>query len=179
MYSSLDVPAKVFYKVLSTGDVSLLGHESEQENTEAFDIIYDLYFSEVNNAFMKVMMKSRNRLVFLNYKITVLSNAINFIATTPLTTEDAKPLRDALLKMGVQLNQNSINQQIGILRNEILAEENAVKEFNKGEKSSFEARIVWMENVLGRSIDDNITLAKDIELEKSANLKIKENGKRK
>lgn len=182
-YNSIDtIKAKIFFKILDTKDYQLLKPKPREKGLEqVFMSIYDEFFTRLDNFEGKQYLELSKKIAELQYKISNLKRALHFYYYNKTTKQMRLEFIEAL-KTGydIEIDPNEsfssevlrvLNIDLGILENELEISKNELIQLTKKETqkiSSYESKIVAVENVLKRSIDDDITLAKYIELEKSA-----------
>ena len=182
-YNSIDtIKAKIFFKILDTKDYQLLKPKPREKCLEqVFMSIYDEFFIHSENNEAKQYLELSKKVAEYEYKISNLKRALHFYYYNKTTKEMRLGFIEALKKgYDIEIDPNEsfssevlrvLNIDLGILENELEISKNELIQLTKKETqkiSSYESKIVAVENVLKRSIDDDITLAKYIELEKSA-----------
>lgn len=193
-YNSIEnIPAKLFFDVLNTKNYSLLQADNENEDLEAvFIVIYDDFFIKSDNPEAKRYLNITTNIVFLEYKLATIKQVIKFAYFSHLT----KDMRDKLLNAlevgcGIYINKEAdfteevkriMQVEIGIIENDLSMEKIELLAMTKvsTEKAfDFYDNIVSLSNIHERNIDETVTLAMYIALDKSAKQKIKiqNNGK--
>lgn len=193
-YNSIEkIPAKLFFEVLSSKDYTLLEADNEDENLETvFIAIYDDFFVKSDNPEAKRYLNLTTNIAFLEYKLATIKQVMEFAYFAQLTKE----MRDKLLKAlevgcGIYIDKDAdfteevkrvMQVETGIIENDLTMEkldlDFMVK--NSSQKAfDFYDNIVSLSNVHERNIDETLTLAMYIALDKSAKQKIKKqnNGK--
>ena len=193
-YNSIEkIPAKLFFEVLSSKDYTLLEADNEDENLETvFIAIYDDFFVKSDNPEAKRYLNLTTNIAFLEYKLATIKQVMEFAYFAQLTKE----MRDKLLKAlevgcGIYIDKDAdfteevkrvMQVETGIIENDLTMEkldlDSMVK--NSSQKAfDFYDNIVSLSNVHERNIDETLTLAMYIALDKSAKQKIKKqnNGK--
>ena len=193
-YNSIEkIPAKLFFEVLSSKDYTLLEADNEDEDLETvFIAIYDDFFVKSDNPEAKRYLNLTTNIAFLEYKLATIKQVMEFAYFAQLTKE----MRDKLLKAlevgcGIYIDKDAdfteevkrvMQVETGIIENDLTMEkldlDSMVK--NSSQKAfDFYDNIVSLSNVHERNIDETITLAMYIALDKSAKQKIKKqnNGK--
>lgn len=183
-YNSINnIPAKLFFDVLSERDFSLLEpleNETEEEVEGAFVAIYDDYFTKSDNPKSKEFLRLRQEVAFITYKIESIVQVIDFLLFNTTTKEMRIMLLDSLISIGVNINleaefmqevQNVLQVEVGILQNDLniakMDLENLSKE-NKDSVFDFYESLVGLESIHERNLDDSMVLAKFIEYERLA-----------
>ena len=193
-YNSIKkIPAKLFFEVLSSKDYTLLEADNEDEDLETvFIAIYDDFFVKSDNPEAKRYLNLTTNIAFLEYKLSTIKQVMEFAYFAQLTKE----MRDKILKAlevgcGIYIDKDAdfteevqrvMQVETGIIENDLTMEkldlDSMVK--NSSQKAfDFYDNIVSLSNVHERNIDETITLAMYIALDKSAKQKIKiqNNGK--
>jgi hypothetical protein len=193
-YNSIEnISAKLFFEVLSSKDYTLLQADNEDEDLEkVFIAIYDDFFVKSDNPEAKRYLNLTTNIAFLEYKLATIKQVMEFAYFAQLTKE----MRDKLLKAlevgcGIYIDKDAdfteevkrvMQVETGIIENDLTMEklelDSMVK--NSSQKAfDFYDNIVSLSNVHERNIDETLTLAMYIALDKSAKQKIKiqNNGK--
>jgi len=188
-----NIPAKLFFDVLNSKDYSLLQADDEKEDLEAiFITIYDDFFVKSDNPEAKRYLSLTTNIAFLEYKLATIKQVMEFTYYTNLD----KKLRDKLLKAlevgcGIYIDKDAefatevlrvMQVESGIIENDLTMEKLELEAMSKksiDKAFDFYDNIVSLSNVHERNIDETITLAMYIALDKSAKQKIKKqnNGK--
>ena len=177
MISIEDVKAKDFFKAFKHQDTSYLKHYNK-DHQKLFENLYDEYFKHRDNMEAKSNLSKQTRLENLKLKHKYISAIERIYLEFPLKSEQREKIEKNLINLGYKLKGDDIKNKLARwkseLQNEInfLSEELKIKG-GKADKFSFPELIVSFENVLERTIDENLTLAKFIAYEKTANEVIK------
>jgi uncharacterized protein YicC (UPF0701 family) len=192
-YNSIEnIPAKTFFDILHTKNYQLLKPKPSEEGLEIiFTDIYDDFFVKSDNYEAKQYLKLTTNVAFLIYKIATIKQVLNFVYYNEMTKDMKLKLLDALEEgceiyidkndeFGNEL-QRVLQVEIGIIENDLTMEklelDNMAK--NRTEKLfDFYDNIVSLSNVHNRNIDEKITLAMYVSIEKSASRIIKEQNKK-
>lgn len=192
-YNSIEnIPAKTFFDILHSKNYQLLKPKPSEEGLEKiFTDIYDDFFIKSDNYEAKQYLKLTTNIAFLEYKIATIKQVLHFIYYNEVTEEIKLKLLEALEK-GCEIYiekdtdfstelQRVLQVEIGIIENDLTMEklelDNMVK--NRNEKLfDFYDNIVSLSNVHNRNIDEKITLAMYVSIEKSAARIIKEQNKK-
>jgi len=192
-YNSIEnIPAKTFFDILHTKNYQLLKPKPSEEGLEKiFTNIYDDFFVKSDNYESKQYLKLTTNVAFLEYKIATIKQVLHFVYYNDITEEMKLKLLDALEKgceIYIDKNADFISEiqrvlqvEIGIIENDLTMErlelDNMAK--NRNEKLfDFYDNIVSLSNVHNRNIDEKITLAMYVSIEKSASRIIKEQNKK-
>lgn len=182
-YETCDIPAKLFFEIVDKADYSLLGFKTDADNQKAFDKIYDEYFELTQSPRVKKDFEMRLQISALHHKITVLDTTLDFIVNFPMTVKHRLEIIDLLDEINIKIDKekdlvkqvNAIKHRIvGSLNNKLKIQLSHFEKLQKKNdvKTTFEKMIVGFENVLDRTIDDNISLRKFIAYEQSVKEKI-------
>lgn len=195
-FNSIDnIPAKLFFEILRTKDFKLLQPKWREKNLDkVFMSIYDDYFIRSENEQAKEFLRLQNELLANEYKVNILKQSLAFYFYNKTTEQMRKDFIEALKKgfrividesvPFIEEVQRVLNIEIGILENEISMSKIGLKEFKKGgEDKDFDYydSLVGLSNVLtgNTMINDSITLAVYVSLEKSAKKQIENANKKK
>lgn len=195
-YNSVDtIPAKVFFDILKTKNYQLLKPKPREKGLEQiFIAIYDDFFIKSDNQEAKEYLRLNNEIAFLNYKIRLIKNTLQFAYYTPTTKEIREQLINALnTGCGLDIDINSdfndeilrmLNQNIGWLENDLSilkAELNEMINRSKSKDIDYYDRIGALSNVLPNNslLKEEMTLAVYITLEKLAGKIIEQQNKKK
>ena len=193
-YNSIEnIPAKLFFDVLNDKNYSLLQAESENEDLESiFTLIYDDFFVKSENPEAKRYLSITTNINFLHYKLETIRQVMEFVYYANLKDE----FKEILLKSletgcGIYIDKEAdfveevkrvMQVEIGIIENDLSMEKlelDAMVKNSTQKAFDFYDNIVSLGNVHNRNIDETITLAMYIALDKSAKQIIKKqnNGK--
>lgn len=193
-YNSIEnIPAKLFFEVLTSKDYTLLQPENKDENLElVFISIYDDFFIKSDNPEAKRYLNLTTNIAFLEYKLAIIKQIMEFSYFARLTDEMRNKLLNALeVGCGIYINKNTdfteevkrvMQVETGIIENDLSLEKLELENMTKTSTQKafdFYDNIVSLSNVHERNIDETVTLAMYIALDKSAKQKIKiqNNGK--
>ena len=192
-YNSIEnIPAKTFFDILDTKNYQLLKPKPSEEGLEkVFTDIYDDFFVKSDNYESKQYLKLTTNIAFLNYKIATIKQVLHFIYYNVVTEEVKLNLLDALEKgceIYIDKNAEFVNElqrvlqvEIGIIENDLTMEKLEISNMSKNRTEKifdFYDNIVSLSNVHNRNIDEKLTLAMYVSIEKSANRIIKEQNKK-
>ncbi len=171
-YRGLTIPARIFFDVMEDGDVRKLiksGKPKQKKLEEAFEHTFDKYFELKNDGTLKLILKTRKRIILLYRKIGIIEAVIVSLSSFKFPEDKVKLLVEGLKKGGINLlNEAPLDRElVRILKIDLAGfkthlalEENNLKELTKGESDNFTDTIVFYENVLERGINEDLTLAK-------------------
>jgi hypothetical protein len=193
-YNSIEnIPAKVFFDILHSKNYQLLKPKPSEKGLEkVFMDIYDDFFVKSDNSEAKRYLNLTTNIAFLEYKIATIKQVMHFVYYTANITADMKlKLLNALeVGCGIFIDKNEdfgievqrvLQVEIGIIENDLTMEKLELDNISKNRKEvifDFYDNIVSLSNIHERNIDETLTLAMFIALDKSAKQKIKkQNGK--
>lgn len=185
MYKDCDIPAKLFFKIINTGDYSLLGKGNNKQREKAFDDIMDEFYVLDNNQRIGNLYKKRVKIAMLQLKIQFITDLLIVLTRTPLKNNERSQIIDALNGIdGVKINflkSNDINilqaevlrvqrSVLGSLNNQLKIEESTEQKAVSEEKTviKFEAELVRLSRVIGFQINPEITLREFVAYKASA-----------
>lgn len=189
-----EIPAKIFFDILFNKCLDKVGTASVEELEKAFDKIFDEYVERSGNEQIQMWYKKQCEVAKTISIIEAIELILYRICYGELTVNERLELIDALnsieerhetdyapAKMVVKFDINKPFFEevhrvqtvvLGRLRTKLRAEQANEKQQEEAVKYNFEGDLVAIENVMGRSLDDNVTLRKYLEYVKSANRKV-------
>jgi hypothetical protein len=192
-YNSIEnIPAKTFFDILYTKNYQLLKPKPSEDGLEKiFTDIYDDFFIKSDNYEAKQYLKLTYTIAFLEYKIATIKQVLHFVFYNNVSDENKLTLLDALEK-GCEIYidkeadftteiQRVLQVEIGIIENDLTMEKLELDNISKNKKEilfDFYDNIVSLSNVHNRNIDEKLTLAMYVSIEKSAGRIIKEQNKK-
>ena len=188
-YSDCSIPSRLFFEIVEKGDYSLLGFKTDAENNEAFEKIFDEYYELTNSARIKIDLSVRSDIAMLTYKLKTVEFTFECIVNLYMTDAQRCELIDSLNELGVKIDkEKDIIEQIenlkrtylGGIRNKLSLLNDKYESLKKssGVKTSYEKMLVNIENVLERSIPEDISLRKFLAYEQSVKEKIAQQKQR-
>jgi hypothetical protein len=191
-----DIPARIFFGIMFNQiPLTELGNAEPNDLETTFDKIVDEFVELDDNSAIVQWYKKRCKIGRIAAIIELVEMILYHICTSNLTTEERlesieelnrieeKPeTKYSKVKLLVKFDINKPfweeinrvqNVVLGQLRTELKFLLLTEKKEGNNVKYSFEKELVSIENVLGRAIDDNVSLKKYIHLKKSAELKAK------
>jgi len=185
-------PAKIFFDILHTKNYQLLKPKPSEDGLEKIFIdIYDDFFVKSDNYEAKQYLKLTTNIAFLEYKIATIKQVLHFVYYNDVTEEMKLKLLDALEKgceIYIDKNTDFVNEvqrvlqvEIGIIENDLTMEKLELDNIAKSRTEKifdFYDNIVSLSNVHNRNIDEKLTLAMYVSIEKSASRIIKEQNKK-
>lgn len=190
-YHSIEtIPARVFFKILQDNDYQQLKPKPRTKNLDlVFSSIYDDFFLRSENPEAKEYLELSNQISFLEFKISTIervsmylfNNYHMFSRNIPEICKMKNDILDALERgCGITINRENIlieeiqrimEIELGIIQNDYSFAKIQYESILKtGSKKAFEfyEAIVGLSNVHGRNIDESLSLAYYVALEKSA-----------
>lgn len=190
-YHNLEtIPARVFFHILQTNDLQQLKPKPGTKNLDlVFSSIYDDFFLKSENPEAKEYLELSNQINFMEYKISTIQNVMLCLFNNhrfySIKNDEVKKMLndilDALEKscdVFVDINNLILEEierimtiEVGIIKNDLNFAKIQYEEMIKGgSKKAFEfyEAIVSLSNAHGRNIDESLSLAYYIALEKSA-----------
>jgi hypothetical protein len=179
-YDNLDIPAKLFFKICSTGELG----EITQDN---WDKIFDEAYQLRKNAEAREAIYKRQRIAVLTLQANIIQDALFALTKLGKYREARDRIIEILKKLQVHIKSETmyddilraLKVKIGGIKNRIRLEELGMKTDTEKIGATYEEICVNIENVLERTIDENLTMYKFIAYEKSRDAKIKAYQKRK
>ena len=165
-----EIQARTFFNILKQGDTSLLG---VKDHAKEFEIIYDKYFTEHDNQKDKQNLQNLLQISKYRLKLSYIDTLLEAIKL-PRDMQHYELINNCLEAIGLKYKADDDNivevlkQQAGIIWNELQILNAETKAESKGDVTySFSDIIVSFENVLERSIPDDINLEKFISYQKT------------
>lgn len=189
------IPAKVFFDILfNNASITKLGEAPIEKLESVFSKIVDEYVLIEGSTRITDWYTKQCRIARIGALIEVTTTILYHICYTPMTrNERLKCIEDlnrieerpeteyapAKLLVKFDINKPILDEVqrvqdvvLGRLRTEVRHLSSAEKKDEESAKYSFEAELVDVENALGRTIDDQVSLKKYLELKKSAIKKV-------
>lgn len=186
IWDSADIPAKLYFKILETDDFTLLGGNSEEEREQAWSKIVDEDFEITKNVKVKTYLDKRCKIEALKLHIQAIKDNMYVLIYLPLTDTLKKEIIFNLSELGCKWEDDKdiidnchriAKSNIALLNNQVKMLEDTVSKKVTDIKSSFEADLIAIENVLMRQISENVSLRYFREATKSAKSKSEANQK--
>lgn len=188
-WNDATIPARIFFEMMHSADYSVLGSTPE-ENAKAFMQIFDEYVDLDGNDRIVSLYRKKCRIVSLESRINAINMHLYAVLYTALNVDDRLKIIDSLNSIesspGKSLVKFNVDKPlteevsrvqqfvIGNINNELNIERLTEKKQSEAVKYSFESDLVAIEDALGRTIPDDITLKKYIAYKKSAQEKAKQ-----
>lgn len=185
LYKDCNLPAKLFFKVLSTQDYTLLGEGTPEEQENAYYAIYDEFCLLSPNDELKRIYNKKAKIERLYMKIAFIETVLYNIVYLKLTVEERLEFVNELnLLEGVAVKFNPDmpikdeviriqTRVIGALKTQIKAEEATEEKQRKVVPYNFEQSLSSICLALGIYLHPEITLYEYVAYRNSAMEKIK------
>lgn len=182
-----NIPAKVFFDILSTRDYQQLKPKPRERNLEdVFYSIYDDYFIRLDNDQAKEYLRLQNELAVLVYKLEILKSSLANHYYYPTTEANHKNYLQALKTgYGIIVDEDVefvyevrriLDTECGYFENDISIIRSQMKEFQKGKGKDFDFydEVIDIANHLHGNVlvKENMTLATYVALTKSISKKL-------
>lgn len=176
LYTTCDVPAKIFFKVFATGDYTLLGDGKPAQQEAAFYSIFDEYCLIEENERLLEAYRKQDRIQNLLLQISFIDTAIYILKNSLLSQDYINKVIDQMNSLDgayVKFNkERDIIKEIervevkvlGRLRNEVNFESEGVKEIKETASYQFEQTLIDLRIGFAMAsapvnIDSDLTLA--------------------
>lgn len=176
LYTTCEVPAKIFFKVFSTGDYTLLGDGTPQKQEAAFYSIFDEYCLIEENERLVEAYHKQARIQVLLLQIETIDLLLLRMKNLKLTKQAIQEHIDALNSIDNAYvkfdNKKDIIKEIervevkvlGRLRNEVNFESDGVKQIKESAPYEFEQTLIDLRIGFAMAsapvnIDSDLTLA--------------------
>jgi len=179
-WTNCDIPAKVFFHIMHSGEFDKLGTDTSDNLETAFNIIFDEYIKLDNNTQIMDWYTQRCKVGNIRKTINMVETCLHHITFSIMTREELlEAIRVINLIKGVNvrfdINKDPLDEIIriqqkvlGSLQNDLNFELSKEKDTKEDVKYHFEEDLVSIENVLERSVPEDMTLRKFVFLKKSA-----------
>lgn len=183
-YKNLKIPAFLFFEVADTQDLKKLvikGKPTKNQLKKAWEKIYDAYFERLQDRKMQQALETRKSIGLLKMKIDIVENVLFGMSLSGATKEMLLEIIVSLKKIGIYLDDtkpmleailNALQIDLVNLKTELDVEIEKYRNMASGEKGNYVDDVVSIENVLERTIPEEISLDKYISLKKSASKKV-------
>lgn len=174
MYKDCSIPARLFFKVASTGDLTLLPKGSD------WDAISDEYHLLSNDRRTTRLLEKQKRVAWLILKAHVIQDTLFCLNKFQMYREAREKIIEILKGLDVVIRPDAVNEDIlrtlnvtiGRIKNQIRLEELELKDQRKIIGATFDEVCVSIENVLERTISEDVTTYKFIAYKKSSEAKV-------
>jgi len=168
-YNNLEIPAKMFFKIIDTSDLSLLGEDSAENQQKSWNNIFDEYFELSGNKKIKSAMDKNFKLAFLELKIRKIKDCIHALMyIIPYECiQEKQTIQGALKSLSVKYDpsKNTIDEcsrilksDIGMLKNQINIILSGIPKSKESIKRTFEDDMSSIMRVLGFSVPIDISM---------------------
>ena len=184
-YNDLKIPAFLFFEIAESEDLSKLvisGNVDQELLEKAWEAIYDLYYARTDDTRMRNTMEAKKSIALLKMKIDIVYNSLHVLSLVDLTDAHVDLIITKLKSIGINLDKSdnlssSILQTLQIdlvnLKAQLASDLDKYNAISKEVGSTFTDDLVSLENVLERTISEDVSLAKYISLKKSAKDRVK------
>lgn len=190
-YNDLKIPAAIFFNNIGSDDLSFLiieGKPTEHDLVNAWDELYDSYFEKKKDNKAKLILKTKNNVAILTYKITLARNLVKFLATHPLLDDERLHVIKQLkkLKINIDPKKDIIDEVHRVVVNQIPGWEtrlnleiNNLEKLSKGKSATFEAMIDAISDAKGYPFSEDVSLIRYLEAEEKVIAKSKQQQQKK
>lgn len=174
------LPAELFFEILQSGKFKKLiikGKPSKGELRKAWSKIFDEYFTIKDDTQLKEILRVKKNILKSTLKIQTIEASLKIFALGKLNKETTTNIVNKLKEIGVFIDlKKSLNEEVlrilkthlAGLKTSLQLEEHQLKELTKGATTTFEDNCVNIEQCLGRSITENVSLRKYLAYEAQA-----------
>lgn len=185
LYKDCNIPAKLFFKVLSTQDYTLLGEGTIEEQENDYYAIYDEFCTLSPNDELKRIYNKKAKIEGLYLKIAFIETILYNILYLKLTVSERLEFINELNNLeGVKVKfnpdlpildevQRVQTRIIGTLKTQIKAEEATEKKQRESTPYNFEQNLAQICITLGIYLKSDVTLYEYIAYRSAAMEKIK------
>ena len=180
LYTNCDIPAKLFFQVMDSGEYDKVGGEAN------FDMIFDEYYTLTLSPELKKWMVNNYKVESLILTIKSITNTLDAIEFLPMTKEQALKCVDILNSYdAIKRKFNPVPKLIvseiarcrkivSLLINQLNMFRDNFNATKKDIKNSFEKSLLSIRlNLDGLQVDENVSLYMYIELENAVKERIK------
>ena len=179
-WTNCDIPAKVFFHIMHSGEFDQLGTDTAENLEQAFNIIFDEYIELDNNTQIMDWYTQRCKVENIRKTINIVETCLHHITFSIMTSDELlEAIRVINLIKGVNvrfdINKDPLDEIIriqqkvlGSLQNDLNFELSKEKDTKEDVKYHFEEDLVSIENVLERNVPEDMSLRKFVFLKKSA-----------
>jgi len=168
-WNNLDIPAKIFFKIIDASDLSLLGNAPKIILEKAWDEIIDEYYTVSKNTKIKAYLDKQTKVKLLELKIHKIRECVfALMRVIPgELIEEKKIIQEALKKLDVKYDytKNTVEQchriiksDLGILRNQLNMILSSIPEQKEKVIKVFEEDLSQIMRVLGFSIPADLSM---------------------
>lgn len=168
-YTNLEIPAKTFFKIIDTNDLSLMGEDTPENLLNAWNIIFDEYYLISGNKKIKSAMDKRFKTAYLNLKIRLIKDCIHALmyVIPHENIEEKKIIQGSLKALNVKYdyNKNTIDEchrmlksDIGIIKNQLNMIAVDIKAKDESIQRTFEDDLSSIMKILGFSVPVDLSM---------------------
>jgi len=186
IWDSAEIPAKLYFKIIETNDLSLLGGESDEQREKAWSKIVDEDFDISENSKIKQYLDRQCKTEYLRLNIQAIKDNMQVLLYTPTSESQKEELATILKELGVKIDikkdiveecHRVLKSDLGIMKNKLNMLIASEPKKQESIKRTFESDLVAVENILMRPLPDNVSLIYFREAVKSAKQKSEANKK--
>jgi len=186
IWDSAEIPAKLYFKIIETNDLSLLGGENEEQREKAWSKIVDEDFEISENSKIKQYLDRQCKTEYLRLNIQAIKDNMQVLLYTPTSESQKEELATILKELGVKIDikkdiveecHRVLKSDLGIMKNKLNMLIASEPKKQESIKRTFESDLVAVENILMRPLPDNVSLIYFREAVKSAKQKSEANKK--
>lgn len=193
IWRNTKIPAWLFFEIMETGNLKSLikdipenkGRKKPKNKvlSNTWDFIFDKYFDARDDMKMRLILKTKKRLLMQSRLIALITEALRVLALLPLPQEHEKRIMEALKKAKITVNDRSeipkvLKTQLGQLKTRHALDADYLKGLMEGERKTFHQNCVILEGY-GYTISENVSLERYIAYETEiSNKNDKENARR-
>jgi len=186
IWDSAEIPAKIYFKIIETNDLSLLGGESDEQREKAWSKIVDEDFEISENSKIKQYLDRQCKTEHLKLQIQAIKDNMQVLLYTTTSESQKEELATILKELGVKIDikkdiveecHRVLKSDLGIMKNKLNRLIASEPKKQESIKRTFESDLVAVENILMRPLPDNVSLIYFREAVKSAKQKSEANKK--
>jgi len=186
IWDSAEIPAKIYFKIIETNDLSLLGGENDEQREKAWSKIVDEDFEISENSKIKQYLDRQCKTEYLRLNIQAIKDNMQVLLYTPTSESQKEELATILKELGVKIDikkdiveecHRVLKSDLGIMKNKLNMLIASEPKKQESIKRTFESDLVAVENILMRPLPDNVSLIYFREAVKSAKQKSEANKK--
>lgn len=191
MWDNGEIPARLFFEILKTEDLTLLKKDKNKEVSKKnlrrnWEKIYDEYFELKDDQRMHLIVQSQKDIISLAASVELVKQALYVIVSKQLDDKQIKTLSKRIRALGYPFDDSDplssahqlLIDHIPSIETRIEFEKENLKSLTEGKAATFEDNCVAFET-FGFSVDENCSLRRYIAYEKAVLKRIKKDGKRK
>ena len=178
-----DIPAKLFFDIIGTQDMTKLiieGEPKEKDLVDAWDDIFDLYFTEKDDMKLKLILRKQANILRFDLLVTKAKMYMELVFSNAFKNSELDEILEELKELGLRINssKNVTSQVLRILKQKIPSWEIRIErekldliQLTKGKKAKFYDALASLTKVGGVALNQDITLGFYIAYEKQLSTK--------